>query len=55
MIELVENDGIGVTKAAKQLRIKTPTAKVILRNYRNKGRIYIKKIDKNLPEPEPQR
>lgn len=38
--------GLGVTRAARQLRIKVPTAKVILSNYRKKGKIYKKKSDK---------
>ena len=35
-----------MTKAARQLRVKIPTAKVILSNYRKKGHIYTKKSDK---------
>lgn len=37
-----------MTKAARQLRVKIPTAKVILSNYRKKGHIYTKKSDKTV-------
>ena len=42
-------EGLGVTRAARQLRIKVPTAKVILANYRKKGTIYRKKNDMTIP------
>jgi hypothetical protein len=45
---------LGVTKAARQLRIKIPTAKVILSNYRKKGIIYKKKTDKTVLPPPPE-
>jgi hypothetical protein len=49
---MVEEQGFGVTKAAKQLRVKLPTAKVILSNYRKKGHIYTKKSDKAVETPK---
>ena len=50
LIDLIEKEGYGVTKAARQLRVKIPTAKVILSNYRKKGHIYLKKNDKTAPK-----
>jgi hypothetical protein len=43
LIEMTEELNIGVTRAARKLRIKIPTAKVILSSYRKKGIIYRKK------------
>jgi len=40
---MVEVQKIGVSKAARKLRIKIPTAKVILSSYRKKGKIFMKK------------
>lgn len=37
LIEMIEKEGATIVRAAKKLRIKLPTAKVILRNYRKKG------------------
>lgn len=34
---MIEREGVTIVRAAKKLRIKLPTAKVILRNYRKKG------------------
>ena len=41
---------MGVSKAARKLRIKIPTAKVILSVYRKKGVIYHKKNERNALE-----
>jgi DNA-binding IclR family transcriptional regulator len=43
LIDMVEKQKIGVTKAARKLRLKTATAKVILSSYRKKGVIFQKK------------
>ena len=51
---MVEEQGHGVSKAAKKLRIKVPTAKVILSNYRKKGRIYSKKNERTAAESQPE-
>ena len=57
LIDLIENQGFGVTQAARQLRIKIPTAKAILYLYRNKKRIFVKKDDpsvrKQIQETKP--
>lgn len=51
LIHMVITLNVGVTKAARKLRIKIPTAKVILSSYRKKGLIFHKKND-NRPVPE---
>ena len=43
LINLIENEGYGVTQAARKVRIKVPTAKAILYLYRNKKRIFSKR------------
>jgi hypothetical protein len=40
---MVENQKMGVTRASKKLRIKIPTAKVILSTFRRKGVVFKKK------------
>ena len=39
MIEMVERQGHTIVHASRKLRIKLPTAKVILKNYRSKGEV----------------
>jgi hypothetical protein len=48
LINLIENQGYGVTQAARQLRMKIPTAKAILYLYRNQKRIFVKKDDPSI-------
>lgn len=36
---MVEQQGITIVQSARKLRIKLPTAKVILKNYRQKGEV----------------
>ena len=43
---------MNIAKAAKKLRIKIPTAKVILTNYRKKGRIFKKKKEERVETPK---
>ena len=43
LIKLVEEEHVLIYKAAKRLRIKLATAKVILNNYRKEGRIFLRK------------
>jgi len=43
LIDMVEKQKIGVTRAARKLRLKIPTAKVILSSYRKKGVVFQKK------------
>jgi transposase len=45
----VEQQNFGVSKAARKLKIKIATAKVILRAYRQEGKIFKKKGDKPRP------
>ncbi len=42
---MVEKLKITIVRAAKVLRIKLPTAKVILMNYRKYGRVFHKKSE----------
>ncbi len=44
---MIESQEISLTKAAKKLRLKIPTAKAIITSYRKKGLIYRRK--KELP------
>jgi transposase len=41
---MVIEDGLTLTKVAKLLHIKRPTAKVILKRYKEKGTFFHKKI-----------
>lgn len=41
---MIENENLTISRAAKKLHIKLPTAKVILSNYRKKGKIFNKKL-----------
>jgi hypothetical protein len=50
LLQLIEEEGYGVTRAARHLRLKIPTAKAILYTYRKNGRIYSKKNDKTIPD-----
>ena len=40
---MIEVDKKGLTTSAKKLRIKIPTAKVIMASYRNRGLIFQRK------------
>lgn len=50
MIDLVENQKMGVTRASKKLRIKIPTARVILSTFRRKGQVFKKKAEESRPQ-----
>lgn len=53
LIEMVEREGSTIVQSARKLRIKLPTAKVILKNYRQKGEVLDKpstRRDKVPPE-----
>jgi hypothetical protein len=46
---LIDNEGLTILRASKRLHIKVPTAKIILSNYRKKGKIFNKKIEEKEP------
>jgi hypothetical protein len=43
LIDIVENKKYSIYKASRQLAISNSTAKLILKNYREEGRIFQKK------------
>ena len=43
-MELVINQGLGLTKTAKKLNLKLSTAKLILRKYKQTGKFHIRQL-----------
>jgi hypothetical protein len=46
LIQMVQDESYSVYEASKILGINNATAKVIIRNYRRKGRVFIRKNEK---------